>query len=380
VLTKGFRLGRVIGFDIRIDSSWFILFALILWSFSTLVFPASAPGFPPVMYPIMGLAGTLLFFASLLAHELAHAVVARMKGIPVDGITLFLFGGMAHTRTEAETAGDEFQIAVVGPLMSLFVAVLLAGVWYVGGSLGWSTAVLAVAQYIAALNIILAVFNLLPGFPLDGGRLFRAAIWKVTGDVRLATKWASFGGRWLGIALIALGAWMAFSGNVIGGLWLVFIGWFLRNAAISSYQQHMLLSVLGGVRAADAMSSEPETVPADASVQELMNEYVMRRRHSAYPVLHDGVPLGIVTLDALRVVPRAEWSTRTARDLMVPASAITVRPEQHLLDVIDTMKATKARRVLVVGNGTLLGIISASDIGFWLQRARQETGRNGESE
>jgi Zn-dependent protease/CBS domain-containing protein len=374
---RGFRIGRVLGFDIRIDFSWFILFALILWSFSAMVFPASAPGLASGMYLIMGLGGTLLFFASLLAHELAHSVVARVKGIPVDGITLFLFGGMAHTRMEAETPGDEFQIAVVGPLMSLFVAVLLAAVWYAGWALDWSPAVLAVAQYIAALNIILAVFNLLPGFPLDGGRLFRAVVWKITGDVGKATKWASFGGRWLGLGLVALGLWMAFSGNVIGGMWLVFIGWFLRNAAITSYQQHLLLSVLGGVRAGQAMSREPETVPAAASVQELMDEYIMRRRYSAYPVVQDGTTLGMVTLDALRAVPREEWHARTAQDVMVPAADISVRPEDHLLDVLDSMKASRARRVLVMRDDVLLGVITASDIAFWLERARKEAGQTG---
>lgn len=370
---RGFRLGRIFGFEIRIDFSWFILFALILWSFSTMVFPASVPGRDAIGYFAMGLAGTLLFFVSLLAHELSHSFVARAKGIPVDGITLFLFGGMAHTRTEAQTPGDEFQIAVVGPLMSMFVAVVLALVWYAAALSGWSPAVGAVAQYIAGLNVLLAVFNLLPGFPLDGGRLFRAVLWKITGDVSRATHVASIGGRWLGYALVGFGLWLAFSGNVIGGLWLVFIGWFLRNAAVASYEQHVLLGALSGVRARQAMTERPETVPADASVQELMDEYFMRRRHSAYPVVERGATLGLVTLQAVRDVPREDWPARTARDIMVPADAtLVVGPEEGLIEVLDRLRATPARRVLVMRDGELLGIITANDVAFWLNRARAD--------
>lgn len=371
---RGFRIGRVLGFEIRIDSSWFILFALILWSFSYMAFPQHVPGRTPATYLAMGLAGTLLFFVSLLAHELSHSLVARAKGIPVDGITLFLFGGMAHTRMEAETPGDEFQIAGAGPLMSLAVALLLAALWYVGAAAGWPPTVLAVLQYISVLNIILAVFNLLPGFPLDGGRLFRAAVWKVTGDMTKATRVASAGGRWLGYALIVLGLLSAFGGNVVGGMWLVFIGWFLRNAAISSYQQHLVLDVLGGVRAGQAMTPDPETVPPDATARELMEDYFMRRRYGAYPVADAaGATLGLVTLQRLREVPREEWDSLTARDIMIAADdALFVRPDEPMLRVLDKLKASPARRVLVQRNGALAGIITASDIGFWLDRARQE--------
>jgi Zn-dependent protease/CBS domain-containing protein len=370
---RGFRLGRILGFEIRIDSSWFILFALILWSFSYMVFPAQVPGRPVGVYLLMGLSGTLLFFISLLAHELSHSLVARAKDIPVEGITLFLFGGMAHTRMEAESPGDEFQIAGAGPVMSVAAAMLLAGLWWVGARTGWPPEVLAVLQYISLLNIILAVFNLLPGFPLDGGRLFRAVVWKITGDMTKATRVASAGGRWLAYVLIVLGLLSAFGGNVLGGMWLVFIGWFLRNAAISSYQQHLVLDVLGGVRAGQAMTPDPETVPVDATARELMEDYFMRRRYGAYPVTDDGTTLGLVTLQRLREVPRDDWDTLTARDLMVPADdSLMVRTDEPMLRVLDKLKTSPARRVLVMRNGVLAGIITASDIGFWLDRARQE--------
>jgi Zn-dependent protease len=324
-----FRLGRVLGFEISVDYSWFILFVLILWSFSTVAFPSSVPGLSSPVYGVMGVAGALLFFASLLAHELAHAVVARVKNIQVDGITLFLFGGVARTRTEAETPGDEFQIAAVGPLMSFLVAVLLLGAYVLGARAGVTPAVLAVLQYIAVLNIILAVFNLLPGFPLDGGRVLRAIIWKINGDATRATLLASHVGRWLGYGLVALGLWMAFSGSLIGGMWLAFIGWFLRNAAISSYEQHVLLSTFSSVRAEQVMS------PASSWEVGLMDEQ--------------------------RTDPRVR----------------TVAPDDDLLAVVDQMKAAPAQRVLVVDQGVVLGVITPPDIGYWLERARGGTKQPG---
>jgi Zn-dependent protease/CBS domain-containing protein len=321
----------------------------------------------------MGIAGAALFFASLIAHELSHSVVARSKGIPVDGITLFLFGGMAHTRMEAETPGDEFKIAGVGPVMSFAIAALLGAIWWFGVQLGWGVAVLEVVRYVAVLNIALAVFNLLPGFPLDGGRLFRAIVWKATGNATRATRVASTGGRWLGYALVALGLLSAFAGNVIGGMWLVFIGWFLRNAAKSSYQQHVLLNVLGGVRAGQAMTPDPDSVPAAATVHELMDEYLMRRRYSAYPVFDADRVTGIVTLQAIREVPREEWDRRSARDIMVPLSElVTVRPEDSLVTVLERLRGSPARRVLVMRGDAVLGLITPSDIAFWLDRARNQ--------
>jgi Zn-dependent protease/CBS domain-containing protein len=370
---RGFRLGRFFGFEVRIDSSWFILFALILWTFSYIVFPQHVPGRPVGVYFAMGLTGTLLFFVSLLLHEIAHSVVARAKNIPVEGITLFLFGGMAHTRMEAETPGDEFLIAGAGPVMSVFIALVLGAAWSLGSRAGFDPTVLAVLQYIAALNVILAVFNLLPGFPLDGGRLFRAIVWKITGNMRKATRVASWGGRILAYLLIAFGLLSAFAGNVLGGLWMAFIGWFLRNAAISSYQQHLLLDVLGGVRARQAMTPDPDTVPAHATVRELADEYFMRRRHASYPVMQSGAVAGIVTLHAVRAVARDEWDTRTAAEVMLPiGEGIMVRAEDPMLVVMDRMKASPARRVLVMRDGQLIGIIAPSDIAFWLERARQE--------
>jgi len=368
---NGFRLGSVLGFKIRLDFSWFVIFFLVLWSFTMAVFPAQMPGLGTAVYFIMGLSGALLFFASLVAHELSHSVVARLKGIPVEGITLFIFGGMAHTKMEAERPGDEFAIAGVGPLMSVVIAIVLGALAWLFATQGWSDPTAIVLQYVAFLNVLLAVFNLLPGFPLDGGRLFRAVVWKVTGDLTRATRVASAGGRWLGYLLVGIGLWLAFRGDVVGGLWLVFIGWFLRNAAAASYRQHLIRDVLDDVSARQTMTPVPVTVPADLPLAELMEDYFMRRRYISYPVEDGGAPIGIVTLNQAKEVPREEWGTRTVRDTMAPIDdALAVTPDTPMTTVLDKLRASPVQRLLVVQNGTLEGLITARDVAAWLEKMR----------
>ncbi|MBI4408984.1 MAG: site-2 protease family protein [Gemmatimonadetes bacterium] len=367
-----FRLGTILGLEIRIDFSWFIIFFLILWSFTVAVFPTNFPGLSRGVYIAMGAAGTLLFFASLLGHELSHSVVARAKGIPVESITLFIFGGMARTRMEAEQPGDEFVIAGVGPLSSLAIAAFLFLLAWIGRQAGWSPAITGVAQYLSFLNVLLAIFNLLPGFPLDGGRLFRAIAWKITGDLTKATRLASTGGKWFGYGLVGLGVWQVVQGIVLGGFWLVFIGWFLRNAAISSYQQHLIRLLLEGARAADAMTRKPETVSPDLTLQQLVDDYFLRRRYQAFPVAIGEEPLGIITLGQVKEVPREEWSRRSVRDTMTAASdTVIVRPEESMTRVLEKMERSGVRRVLVVREGRLEGILTAADLTAWLERVRQ---------
>jgi Zn-dependent protease/CBS domain-containing protein len=368
----GFKLGKVFGFEIRVDFSWFIIFFLILWSFASAVFPAHAPGLSRFLYVVMGVAGAVLFFGSLLVHELSHSLVARAKGIPVDGITLFIFGGMAHTRSEAESPGDEFAIAGIGPVTSLLIAAALLALWYVGARAGWPPAITVVLQYIGGLNVLLAIFNLLPGFPLDGGRLFRALVWKLTGNLTKATAVASTAGRWLGYGLVAYGLLLAFRGNVFGGLWLVFIGWFLRSAAVASYRQVLVKDTLEGASARQAMTPVPQTVPADISLLELMDNYFLRRRFLSYPVVEDGGrAVGIVTLNQVKEVPGEEWGSRSVRDTMAPATeALVVSPEEDMAVVLDKLQHSPVRRVLVMRNGELEGIITAGDVTNWLERIR----------
>lgn len=368
---NGFRIGKVLGFEVSLDASWFIILFLVIWSFSSGVFPAQVPGLTPALYLVMGVSGALLFFVSLLAHELSHSVVARAKGIQVDGITLFLFGGMARTRTEASTPGDEFQIAIVGPLMSLAIGILLGGLAAIGARAGWHGGFVAVAQYIGILNIVLAIFNMLPGFPLDGGRVLRSAVWKFTGDMTRATRVASLGGQGIGFLLIALGILEAFRGRLMSGMWLAFIGWFLRNAALTGYRQHVLHDVLGEATARQILTPVPETVPPDITLDDLTDRYFMRRRFAAFPVTEGDVALGLITLGQVKEVPREDWPLRTARDTMTPASAgIVVGPDDPLTTVAAKLRDSPVRRVLVIRDGRLEGIITGKDVASWLGRVQ----------
>ncbi len=367
----GIRMGRILGFEIRLDYSWFVILFLVLWSFSAGVFPAQVPGLSAGAYFAMGAIGAILFFVSLLAHELSHSVVARRKGIEVEGITLFLFGGVARTRAEAKSPGDEFWIAIVGPLMSLAIGAVLLALAVAGAATGTHPAIIAVLQYIALLNIVLAVFNMLPGFPLDGGRVLRSIVWKITGDMRRATKVASGGGQWIGYLLIAFGVWQVLGGNVVGGLWLGFIGWFLRNAAVMGLRQHVLHEALEEATARQILTPVPETVPPDITLEELTDRHFMRRRFVAFPVAVDGTPLGLITLHQVKDVPRADWPIRTARDAMTPVGdAIVVAPDDPLTRVMEKLRSSPARRLLVVRNGELEGIITASDIASWIGKVR----------
>ncbi len=369
---NGLRLGSVLGFEIRIDHSWFIIFFLVLWSLGAGFFPSSVPGLSGGVYFAMGAVATLLFFASLLAHQLSHSIVARRKGIPVEGITLFLFGGVARTRMEAETPRDEFVIAGVGPALSAALGGLfLAAAWLLD-RLGAGESARAVASYLGFINFLLAAFNLLPGFPLDGGRLFRALAWMRTGDLTKATRWATTGGRWLGYGLVGLGILQTLGGAVLGGLWLVFIGWFLRNAADMSLRQHFLSGALEGVTARDVMSSQPETVHPLMSLQELVDDYLLRRRYQSFPVVDGDSVEGLVTLEQVKRVPRERWSATIVRDVMAPASRdVIVPPAEPITEVLARMRSSGTGRVLVASGDRLLGVISASDITRWARRAEE---------
>jgi Zn-dependent protease/predicted transcriptional regulator len=375
-MNGGFRLGSLLGFEIRIDYSWFVIFFLLLWTLAFGLFPEEIPGLTRAQYLGMGLSATLLFFASLVGHELAHSLVARQKGIPIGGITLFIFGGMAHARMEFEKPGDEFQVAVAGPIASFLFGFLFAAVAWAAAAQGWGIETLAIARYLAFINVALAVFNLLPGFPLDGGRILRSAAWKITGDMRRATRLATRGGKLVAYLLIALGLLQLFAGAVVGGLWLLLIGWFIRTAAEASYAQFRLAELLGDVTAEEAMTPAPESADPDVSLTDFVERYFFQGRHQGYPVVADGRPLGIVTLSAVRAVPREKWPTLRVRDVMAPADAeMLVDPALPMLEVLERLSGSGSHRVLVERNGILLGIITRSDVARWLERIRALEGR-----
>jgi Zn-dependent protease len=361
------RVGRIAGIEVRIDSSWAVIALLITYSMYLRL---------SVLYPelegggAVGLAvlSAVLFFGSVLVHELAHALVAQARGIRVQDITLFLFGGATRAKVDSRGPGDEFLIALVGPLTSG----LLAGLFGIVAGLGrgvLSTPLAGTFGYLAWTNLVLAAFNLVPGFPLDGGRLLRSAIWKATGSLGRATRIASVAGQGVGWLLVAGGVAWLLAGDLAGGIWFAFIGWFLVQAARSSYQDLQLQQLLRGVEAEEVMAADLVRIPPGLSLQEAVDDYFMRYDHGAFPVEEGGRTIGLLTLRGVRRVPRTQWPNRRVGEAMVPLSdQVVVAPDARMDGVVGKLQDGQAGRVLVVQDGEVVGIITPSDLTRWLRR------------
>ncbi|MFF5187349.1 site-2 protease family protein [Streptomyces sp. NPDC000345] len=358
-----FVLGRIAGVRVGVHWSVLLVFGIIAFGLSQGRLPETHPGRAWAVYWAAGLCTAVVFFASLLAHELALAVVARRNGVDVDDIVLWLLGGAARLRTEASSPAAELRIAGVGPLVSLLLGGLFAlGAWLLDLASA-SGVVVEMAAWLAGINVLLAVFNSVPAAPLDGGRLLRAFLWWRTGDRLRATAGATAAGRVFGWLLVALGVITFLTSAAFGGLWLALIGWFLIATATAEGQQAQLRGVLAGVPVRDAMTPEPLTVPADTTVAEFLTGERFRYRHSAFPVTDDGVPVGLVTLDSARKVPQAAAGVVRVREVMVPLSQATVAgPDGPLADLLPRMEPGAEHRVLVVDGGRLVGIVSLSDV------------------
>jgi Zn-dependent protease/CBS domain-containing protein len=363
------RVARIAGIEVRIDSSWAVIALLITYSMYlrvTLVYPDTPTGEAVAL----GILGAVLFFGSVLVHELAHALVSQARGIRVQDITLFLFGGATRARVESRGPTDEFLIAVVGPLTSGALAVLFGIIASVGRDV-LPTPLAGTFGYLAWVNLLLAVFNLVPGFPLDGGRVLRSAIWRATGSFARATRIASMSGQAVGWLLVALGVVSLLAGNLAGGIWFAFIGWFLVQAARASYQELQLRHMLRGVEAEDVMARDLLRIPPELSLQDAVDDYFMRYDHGAFPVEEQGRTIGLLTLRGVRRVPKDQWSSQRARDLMVPlGDQVVVAPDDRMDDVLGKLQDSEAGRVLVVQDGEVVGIITSSDLTRWLRRWR----------
>jgi Zn-dependent protease/predicted transcriptional regulator len=363
------RVGRIAGIEVRVDSSWAVIALLITYSMylrASILYPELSGGGAVAL----GILATVLFFGSVLVHELAHAVVSQARGIRVQDITLFLFGGATRARVESRGPGDEFLIALVGPLTSG----ILAGLFGIAAGLGddvLSRPLVGTLGYLAWVNLLLAGFNLVPGFPLDGGRLLRSAIWKATGSIGRATRVASLAGQAVGWLLVAGGVAYLLAGNLAGGIWFAFIGWFLVQAARASYQELQLRDMLRGVEAEDVMAGDLLRIPPDLSLQDAVDDYFMRYDHGAFPVDEHGRTVGLLTLRGVRRVAREQWSTRRVRDHMVPlGDQVVVAPHARMDDVLGKLQDGEAGRVLVVEDGEVVGIITPTDLTRWLRRWR----------
>jgi Zn-dependent protease/CBS domain-containing protein len=368
-MTETFRLGRIAGIRVGLNWSVLAIFLLIAFGLAGQRFPAAYPGEPAVAYWAAGLAAAVVFFVSLLAHELAHAVVARRHGIAVEGITLWLFGGVARIRGEAPDPGTELRVAGVGPLVSLVLGVVfLAAAAVLDMTTGGGLAVAAVG-WLGGINLALAVFNVVPAAPLDGGRLLRAFLWWRTGDRLMATQRASQAGRVFGWLLVGLGLLSVLTQGSLGGLWLAFIGWFLVGAATAEGQQANLRAALAGLPVRQVMTPDVTTVPASMTVQELLDGELARHRPSTFPLTTDtGALAGLVTLDRIRRVPPAERATTALTDIACPLDEVaTATPTEPVADLLPRLNACADRRALVLQDGRLVGIVTPTDISHALE-------------
>ena len=353
-------LGRVFGITIKINFTWAFIAALIAWSLAEGFFPAVYEGLPRQMYWWMAAAGVIGLAGSILAHELSHSLVGRAFGIEVKTITLFLFGGAAHLEDEPPNATAEIVMAAAGPAMSLALAAVFnaAAVW----SQTASQPLAAVLAYLAILNMILAVFNLIPAFPMDGGRVLRGAVWAVTGDVRKATRMASRAGAAFGWALSGLGLALIIGGAFVGGLWWILIGQFIRFTALSSWRQLEARRVLSGKTARELMTPDPDVAPAEITLQRLLEEHVYRTHHESYPVVQDGAPIGLIGVAELRRIPRSDWERLTVADAMSPAADARIDAQTEAMEALKTMRTSERTRLMVTENGALIGVITLKDL------------------
>ena len=356
-----FSLGKVLGIPIRLHASWFLIAALITWTLAVGYFPQEYPGWNPAVYWFTGAVTAVLFFASVLIHELGHSVLALREQVPVKNITLFIFGGVAQIGREPPTAGAEFRIAIAGPLASLGLAALFGGL---GAVLGGNTALAAPLAYLGRINLLLAVFNMIPGFPLDGGRVLRAALWSLRDNFREATRWASWAGRAVAYGFILFGAGqILLGGGFLNGLWIAFIGWFLNNAAESSYQQVVLRDALSGVKARSVMTQECEVVSGSLGLNQLVEDHILSGGQRCFFVADNGNMQGLVTLHNVRQVPRAQRDGLNTSQIMTRLDGVLrVEPDEDVWTVLQRMDEADVNQVPVMENGSFLGMITRENL------------------
>ncbi|MEW2328493.1 site-2 protease family protein [Micromonospora chersina] len=368
-MRASFRLGRIAGVPVGVNWSVLVIFLLIAWALSASQFPRAYPGHSAVAYVAAGLAAAVVFFLGLLAHEVAHAVVAKRNGIEVEGITLWLFGGVSELKGEARDPGAELRIAGVGPLVSLIIGLFFGAIALLLALAGAHGLLLGALSWLAGINVLLAIFNVLPAAPLDGGRLLRAAVWKATGDRTKASVVAARAGWVLGALLIGLGLWQFLAGSGVGGLWLALIGWFLIGAAGMEERQARMGSALRGIRVAEVMTPQPQTASGEMTVADFVDHYLFAYRHSALPLTEEGRPVGLVTLDRVRGIPADRRASTTLAEVSCRADELVLaNPDEQLTDLLPRLSQCADGRALVVTDQRLVGIVSPSDISRAVQR------------
>jgi Zn-dependent protease len=374
------RLFRLAGIPIGLDLSWLLILGLICWSLAML-FHQEVPGLPLYAYWVMGLVTALAFFICIVLHELGHALVARSRGMPIRGITLFLFGGVSELEGEPPSALTEFVMAIAGPVVSLLLACLFLGLSWAGWFERWPVPIEAVVRYLSWINFAVLAFNMIPAFPLDGGRVLRSILWGATGNLRRATRWASALGQAFAWLLILGGFWVFIVTRSWGILWLPLIGWFIKVAAQSSYRQTLIREVLHGEPVRLIMNREPVTVPPWLDLRHWVEDYVYRYHRKFFPVASEGHLEGVVRTQALADLPRQEWSSHTVGEVMAhDLGPVSIAPETDAFDALERMQRAGAGALLVTDGEHLLGTVSLDDLQRFLnQKLELEGGGRGQA-
>jgi len=361
-LKGAWKVATVMGIPIRVHFSWLIVFGLITWLLSSRYFPAVAPDLPIASYWTKGALAALLLFASVAFHELAHSYVAQKYKLSIESITLFIFGGVAQMKGEPPHPRAEFWIAIAGPLSSFF----LAGFFFLlAMNMGGGTK--ALFAYLAQINFILGIFNLIPGFPMDGGRVLRAAIWGKKRDYFYATQKASSIGRGIALFFIFFGLFSVFTGGA-GGLWLMFIGWFLYSAAQASYQQSTLQETLSGIKVKDIMVTEMQTIDPSISLDKAVDEYFLKYGYGGFPVIDDGKFLGIITLKEVKNIAREDWGKVKVSEVSIPhEKRWEIPPDADVMKALELMIKEDKGRIVVTEKEKIIGLITRNGIARYVQ-------------
>ena len=352
-------LGKILGISIGLDYSWFVIFALLTWMLAGSYYPEEFKHWSPLLYWLMGAITAIMLFVSVLLHELGHSVIALRYKIPVRSITLFLFGGVAQIGAEPPSAIAEFFIAIAGPLVSLALAVFFYAAQPLVSDM---EPLLGLAKYLAYINMALVLFNLIPGYPLDGGRVLRAIVWAITGDMDRSTLIAAAVGRFCAFLLIFAGTWQMFKGNFGGGLWVAFIGWFLDSAASVQIQQTMFRGLLTGHRVSQAMSTRCAIIPEDMTLQQLVDEQILGSGQRCFLVNRGDKTVGLITSHRIKEVPRPEWGTTSAARVMLPFEQLKcVDPDTELWSALQMMDRNGVNQMPVIRDQHVIGMLSRED-------------------
>jgi Zn-dependent protease/CBS domain-containing protein len=362
-------LGKIFGVPIKLSFSWFLIFMLITWSLASGYLPDAYPMLNPLTYWLIGAATAILFAGSVLLHELGHVYLALRNGVPVRGVTLFLFGGVAELQKEPDSPAAEFRIAIAGPLVSLSLAAVFALIWLFARTV---PLLAAPSEYLMRINFILAFFNLIPGFPLDGGRVLRAAVWKVTGSSYRATRIASGSGQVISLGFFGVGIFMMLQGNFFNGLWLAFIGWFLQNAASAAFLQANVQQALTGTLVEHVMRRDFEQVPSLISIDQFVKERIIQGKSDVYLVSDLGMPQGLLTIQEIASIPQRKWPFTTLRQVMMPIERVlTISPEMNLLAALQKMESARVGQAKVIIQNEIIGLLSVDDAMRYIRRRSQ---------